>query len=161
MGRVTSKDSWVLVPLGTDKFVRHKPAWGLQALDVVVGQQKGLQVHIELVGGLIVEALNGGFLEGAIHALNLVIGPRVGRLGQPVLHAILAVDTVKTVPARQELVRLWRELHAVNGQYGVYFVGQLVEHAPQKLGRHGCVWPAGGVRQTPLCWRKSLATNRY
>ncbi len=135
MGRVTGKDSRVLLPLSTDKFVRRKPAQGLQALGVVVGQQKGLQVLVELVGGLVVEALDGGFFDGAVHALNLAVGPRVRRLGQAVLHVVFPANAVKAVPTRQELVRLRRELHPIVGEHGMHFVRQLVEHASQKLGR--------------------------
>lgn len=51
------------------------------------------------------------------------------------LDTIFAANAVKTVPTRQKLVRLGRELHPVVGQHGMHFVGQLVEHAPQKFGR--------------------------
>ena len=73
---------------------------------MVVGQQKGLQVLVELVGGLVVKALHGGLFNRAVQARGLAVGPGVGRFGQAVFHALCAADAVKTVPARQELVRL-------------------------------------------------------
>ncbi|GAA4355643.1 hypothetical protein GCM10023185_18670 [Hymenobacter saemangeumensis] len=54
-----SKDSRVLLPLNTDKVVWGEPTQGLQALGVVKGQQKGLQVLVELLRGLVVVALDG------------------------------------------------------------------------------------------------------
>ena len=84
-------------------------------LGVVIGQQKGLQVLVELLRDLIVVALDDGFFDGVVHALDLVVGPRARWLGQPVLHLVCAADTVEALPTRQKLVRLRRELDAVVG----------------------------------------------
>ena len=86
--------------------------------------------------GLVMVALEGGFFEGAVHALVLAIGPWGYRSGQSALPAVFPTDTVKTVPARQELVRLGRELYPIVGQYGQQFIGRLVEHTSQKISRH-------------------------
>ena len=69
---------------------------GLQALGVAVGQQEGLQVLIEFVGGLVVVALDGGFFAGAVHALNLA---GVCRLGEVVRYAVFSADLGKAVQA--------------------------------------------------------------
>jgi len=87
-----------------------KPAQVLQALGVVVGQQKGLQVLVEFVCRLVMEALNGGFLHRAVQALDLAISSRVRRFGQPMLHPIFTADAVETAPTRQKLTRLGRIL---------------------------------------------------
>ena len=42
----------------------------------------------QLVVTVIMVAMDNGLLDGAIHALNLAIGPRVPRLGQPVINVI-------------------------------------------------------------------------
>lgn len=39
----------------------------------------------------------GGLLDGAVHPLDLTIGPRMLHLGQPVLDAVLAADAVEDV----------------------------------------------------------------
>jgi len=130
VGRVLAKDSRILLPPGPDKFVWGPPAQGLPALGVVVGQQKGLQMLVELVGGLVVEALDGGFFTRAVQALDRAVGPRVGRFGQAVLHALCAAEAVKTVPARQPLLRLRCKWHPVVGEHGRHLVRQLVEYAP-------------------------------
>jgi hypothetical protein len=108
---------------------------------VVVGQQKGLQVSVEFVSILVMEALHGRLFNGAIHALNLPVGPRVGPFRQPVLYPVFAANAVKAVSAGQELVRLGRELHPIVRQHGMHLVRQLVEHAPQKLGRDHAFGP--------------------
>ena len=110
VGRATSKDSGVLLPLGAHKFVWGKPAQGLQTLGVIVGQQKGLQVLVAFVCGLVVETLDGCFFNCAVQTLDGAVNPRVRRFGQAALHAVFTTDTVKTVPTQQELVRLRREL---------------------------------------------------
>ena len=93
-----------------------------------------MQVLVEFVRGLVMGALHGGFLNRAVHAFDLTVRPRMGRLGQAVLHAVFAADTVKAVPTGQELGRLGRELHPVVRQYGMCFVGQLIQHSAQKFG---------------------------
>ena len=90
---------------------------------MVIGQQKGLEVFVEFVGGLAVEALDSRLFDGAVQALDLAIGPRVRRFGPAVLHAVFPANAVKTVPARQTLVRLGRELHPVVGQDRMHFIG--------------------------------------
>ena len=81
-------------------------------------------------------ALHRRLLNRAIHALDLAVGPRVSRFGQAVLHAVFAANAVEAVPTGQELMRLWRELDAIVGQYGMHFIRQLFQHAPQEFGRH-------------------------
>lgn len=66
-------------------------AIGLQALSVITGQQ--------------VEALDSRSFNRAVHAPDLVIGPGVGRPGEPMRHAVFAADTVNTVFIQQRLVR--------------------------------------------------------
>jgi hypothetical protein len=56
-------------------LVGTKPLQGLEALSEVVGVEEGFEVLSELCVGLVVIAPNGGFLEGAVHALELTIGP--------------------------------------------------------------------------------------
>ena len=90
---------------------------------------------VEFLRALVMEVLDGGFFNGAVQAFDLAVGPRMRRLGQAVLHALFAADAVKAVPTRQELVRLGSKLHPVVRQHGMHLIGQLVQHAPQKLDR--------------------------
>ena len=61
---------------------------------------------IEFAGGLVVVALDGGFFDGAVQALDLAVGPGVGRFGQPMLHAEGPADAGKAVPTWKPLVGL-------------------------------------------------------
>ena len=51
----------------------------------------------ELPVSLVVIASNGGFLEGAVHPLDLTVGPGRVRLGEAVLDTMLAADAVERV----------------------------------------------------------------
>ena len=60
----------------------------------------------------------------------------MGRLGQAVRHAVIAIDAVEAVPTGQEQVRLRGERYRVVYQDRMHLAGQLVEHAAQKLRGH-------------------------
>ncbi len=55
-------------------LVGSEPPQGLEALSEVVGVEEGFEVLSELRVGLVVIAPNGGFLEGAVHPLDLTVG---------------------------------------------------------------------------------------
>ena len=107
---------------------------------------------VESLRSLVMEALDGGFFEGAVHALDLAVGPRVGRFDQAVHHALFPADAVKTVRDRQELVRLGCKLHPVVRQHGMHVIGQLVQYAPLKHCRDHLLGAGGAARQRPPCW---------
>ena len=67
-------------PLLADECVRRFAAQALEALAVVVSQQKGVQGLVELGGRLRVVALPGGLFARVMEALDRAIGPG-GRLG--------------------------------------------------------------------------------
>ena len=93
MGKVTG----VFLPLGTHKFMWREAAQGLEPFGVVVGQQKGLQVLVELLRGLIVEALNGGLFKRAIHPFDLAIGPGVLGLGEAMIDVGLGASQLEAM----------------------------------------------------------------
>ena len=45
--------------------------------------------------GFVVEALDGGVLERAVHAFDLPIGPGIFRLGQPVVDVVLGTGVLE------------------------------------------------------------------
>jgi hypothetical protein len=76
---------------------------------------------------VVVIALDGGFLDGPVHAFDLAVGPRMLDFGKPMLDAVLAAAHVKHmghVPGRWAIrvARRKRELNAVVGEHGVNFV---------------------------------------
>ncbi len=65
---------------------------------------------------LMVEAFDGRFLDGSAHPLDLAVGPRMVRFGEPVLDAVRLADHVETHltrPSRVAVTRLLGELNAI------------------------------------------------
>ena len=91
------------MPLFAGEFVRGEPAQGFEAFGVVTGQDKGLQVLVQLDGGLVVKALDRRFLNCAVRALDLAVGPGRSRFSQAVLQVELAAEAAKTVAAVEYL----------------------------------------------------------
>ena len=71
----------------------------LEPSSVVVGIQEELEVRPELIVAVVVVAFDGRVLEGAVHSLDLSIGPRVVGLCQAVLDVVLAADPLEHVHA--------------------------------------------------------------
>ena len=95
VGWIVSESPGLVCP--ADVLVGSEPPRGLEALSEVVGVEEGFEVLSELRVGLVVIAPNGGFLEGAVHPLDLTVGPGMVRLGEAVLDAMLAADAVEHV----------------------------------------------------------------
>ena len=51
--------------------------------------------------GLVVEALDGGVLDRAVHPLDLTVGPWMARLGQPMLDVEVGAGHFKGVAPEQ------------------------------------------------------------
>src|SRR6476660_973637 len=87
----------LVCPSFADVLVGSEPPQGLEALSEVVGVEEGFEVLSELLVGLVVIAPNGGFLEGAVHPLELTGGPGMVRFGEAVRDTMLAADGVEHV----------------------------------------------------------------
>ena len=103
-----------------------------------------------LSGEFGIEPLDRCFLDGAVHALDLSIRPRVPRLGQPVRHIVLGAGEFERVGAKellvgQHLLDLVRgpgvaarlgEMGAVVGEHGVNPIGHGRDQGAQEAGRN-------------------------
>ena len=90
--------------------------------------------------GLVVIAPNGGFLEGAVHPLDLTVGPGMVRFGEAVLDTMLAADAVEHVqPVAGRRAGTHgghiAELYAVVRQYNVDGVGHGFDQRLQEADR--------------------------
>ena len=108
----------------TDRFERSTPPYGLQMLGKVVCRNEGPHTGLQRIEVRIVERLDGGLLHGAIHALDLSVGPRVIGLGELVLDAMCLADTIENVPTKAigqavSIPWLLGERHAVVCENGV------------------------------------------
>src|SRR6516164_2244687 len=106
-----------------------------------------MDVRLELGVLAIMVALNGGFLEGSVHPLDLAVGPGMVGLGQPVLDVICItkhVEHVDAPPSRgpEPVRRQVCELDAIVGEHGVDLVGDSFDQSFQEVG--SC--PAIGLR---------------
>lgn len=54
--------------------VRREPPKRLEAFGEIVGHQESMKVLLELVVAVIVVPVDGCFLEGPVHALDLSVG---------------------------------------------------------------------------------------
>src|SRR5262245_59105908 len=67
----------------------------LRPPSVVVGVDEVSKVSFELIMSIIMVTLDGRFLDRAVHALDLTIGPRMLDLGQPMFDAILLAAQIE------------------------------------------------------------------
>lgn len=126
---------------------------------------------------VIVITLDGSFLDGAVHPLNLPIRPRMFDFGEPVLDVIFLaphIEHVGHVRGSRPVGISWRkgELDSIVGQDGVDLVGNSLDQGFQE-GRRGdsagfsgdlneCEFArsvnGNGKIQLSLCWS---APRRY
>ncbi len=69
-------------------------------------------MRFELLVAIVVVAFDGGFLDGAVHPLDLTVCPWMLDLGQPVLDAILLathVEHMRHVSGCGAICVAWRE----------------------------------------------------
>ena len=99
VGRVAFEALPLAGPAGADELVGGEPAQRLEPLGEVVGHQEGGQVRAELGVVVVVEALDGGFLDRVVHAFDLAVGPGVVGLGEAVLDAVASAGEVEHVGA--------------------------------------------------------------
>ena len=135
MGGITDKDSRIEVPLLAGKLVRGFTPQAPESFAVVKGQQKNLHMVVELGRGLVMIALHGGPFERAVEALDLSVGPGVGRLGETVFGAVFVAHAVKNVPPGVDLVGHIAKPSTVVGRYFGCLMGDSGQHPAQKIGR--------------------------
>ena len=71
-----------------------------------MSQQKGVQVLVAFVHGLVMVALHGRLFEGTVLAFNGAVSSGMSRLGEAVFHAVFPADSVKVVPAGRKRIGL-------------------------------------------------------
>lgn len=75
-------------PRLADEFVGREALEGLEPARKVVSRDEVGEMPAELVVALVVEALDGGVLDGPVHSLDLAVGPRMPGLGGAVLNVV-------------------------------------------------------------------------
>lgn len=87
----------LVCPCLADELVWCEPAKALEAAGEIVGGDEVVEVSPELIVAVVVESLDGRVLDGAIHSLDVAVGPRMVDAGEAVLDAMLGAAQVEHV----------------------------------------------------------------
>lgn len=80
---------------GTDELIGGQPGQGFEPFGEVVGIEERGQVLPELGMVVVMISAHGSFLDGAVHAFDLAVGPRMVGLGEAVLDAVAPTGSVE------------------------------------------------------------------
>lgn len=144
---------WLGSPAFADVFVGREALQGLQPPSVVVGVNEVGKVCFELIVSIVMVALDGRFLDRAVHALDLAIGPGMLDLGQPMFDAILLaahIERMCRVSCRRAVRVARRELDPIVGENRVDLVGDSRDQSFEE-GRGG-----GPSRLLTSCTKANL-----
>lgn len=91
----------------------------------------------ELVVAVVVVAMNCGFFDGSVHALDLAVGPGMVGFGKPVFDGVAKADAVEGMPTKASggsspVLGQIGKLDAVVGQDGVDAIGDGGDQSFQK-----------------------------
>ena len=92
---VNCSGSFVQAP--AEVFVGRETFQGLEPLGEVVGADEVGEVAAQLVVGGVVEALDCGLLDGAVHPLDLAVGPGMLGLSQAMIDIVAGAGHVEGV----------------------------------------------------------------
>ena len=137
MGWVECKSVRFILPAFTDEFICGKSSEGFEPTGEVVSGNEVVEVNSELFPAVIVVALDGGFLDGPVHAFDLSVGPGMVGLGEAVFDSVNMAGAVEGMAApsgRESSTVLWQigELDAVVGQHCVDAIRNRGNHLFQK-----------------------------
>jgi hypothetical protein len=95
MDRIGYESVRVCCPDFADVLVGGEAFEGLKTPAVIVGIDEVGQMVLKLAVAVVVVALDGGFPDRAVHALDLTVRPRIFDLGKRVLDAVLTAAHVE------------------------------------------------------------------
>ena len=120
MDWIEDKSLWVFCPGFADELVGSEAFEGFEPTSKIVGGYEVPQMGVELSVRVVVITPDGCFFDGAVHAFDLAVCPRVFDLCQPMLDAVLPathIEHVRHVSGGRTIgvARRERELNAVVG----------------------------------------------
>jgi hypothetical protein len=131
--RVDFEHSRVGCPGTADCLKRCFPLQRFEVLGKVVSRDEGQDVCAQYLCGVAVKRLGGRFLHCSVHPLGLTVGPRMIRLGEPVLDATLLAHTVKRMLHHVVSGRsILGESYAVVGQHSADLIRKGFHDATEK-----------------------------
>lgn len=122
--RIEFESFWLGSPAFAGVFVGCEALQGLQPPSVIVGGDEVGKVSFELIVSIVMVALDGRFLDRAVHALDLAIGLGMLDLGQPMFDAIFLashVEHMRHVSCRRTvgIARREGELDPIVGEHRI------------------------------------------
>jgi hypothetical protein len=151
MVRIDAKAFWLCVPALADVLRGGAPFQWLAALGEVIGHQEGLEVCPDVLRGLVVILLHGGFFAGTVQAFSLAIGPGMMGFGEARVEALVPTDALQPMVERVLIALPVGELDAGIRPDGVDLVGHGGDAgAPCMVPPRSC-WPLGATRQRQTC----------
>ena len=99
MTRVDGEDRWIFCPGLANRFEWCFPSQSLQVLGEVVGLHERQHMSFQALDVRVVEHLDRGVFDRAVHPFGLAVGPRMIRLGQLVGDAVLGAGAAEDVAA--------------------------------------------------------------
>lgn len=99
--RVCDELARVIWPCFADGFVGREAAERLQPTSEVVGGDEVGEMLAKQIMRLVIVALDGRFLDGAVHAFDLAVGTWVARFGQPMFDVEIGAGRFEGVAAER------------------------------------------------------------
>lgn len=83
---------------------------------------------IQLGHRFVMVALQSGFLDGPVHALNLTVGPGMRGLGKAMLNTMLLANVVKNMAIGPRLMGHVTKLDTIVSQHLMDFIRKVIPH---------------------------------
>ena len=149
MERIEVESLWLFRPDLADVFVRREPLEGLETPSEVVRSHEVGEMSSKLVMGFVVEALDGRILDGAVHPLDLTIGPGMFGLGKTMIDVVASTSHLEgrspewlaalkhafDIGDRPTLALGIGEVGPIVGQHGMDLVGDRFDEVQQEVSR--------------------------
>jgi hypothetical protein len=95
--RIEFESFWLRSPALADVFVRREAFERLQPMSEIVCFDEVLEMLPKLLVAFVIEALDGSFLDGSIHSLDVTVGRGMFRFGQPMIDIVLRAGEFESV----------------------------------------------------------------
>ena len=137
-------------PDGADVFVGRESSEGFESSGEVVGVDEVGEMLAEVLVGFVVEAFDGCFLEGPVHAFDLVVVPRMFGLGQSVVDVGFGASELEGMGSEdlssfecepdlrgsRAAIAGCGEMHSVVGEHRVDLLGDGLDQRIKEVGRN-------------------------
>ena len=136
MGWIEPEPFGLFCPDFADELIGCQALEGLEPAREIVGRDEVGEVSAQLIVIVVVEALDGRFLDGSVHPLDLAVRPGMLDLCEPVFDAMFVADAVEDMLEGVLVARPVGELDAVVGQNGMDGIGHGRDQVAKELGHH-------------------------